>query len=394
LVGSTVTKIVSEGQVLVNPSISRKIEVILGIPSLAKFAVAANAQMRFGAGTEVFGPIHSNDGVRFDGLAHNIVTSAKSSYDDPDHNGNDEFGVHTHLRPPPLNDIYPVFVPAEAPPATVPVRNDVFLAGRQFPIPAIDFAGLAANLAQIKSTAQGDSVYYGASGAKGYRLVLKTNDSFDLYRVDSLVTTPGGSCSNNTTARDQVGWGTWSVKTQTFLGNYPFPAHGVIFAEDDLWIEGTIDGARLTIATGRFPDLAASRTNITVNNNLLYTNHDGTDVIGLIAQGNLNVGLVSTNDLRIDAAFVAQNGRAGRFFYNDACKVGGVNYSLRGVLTLNGMIATKERYGFAYINGQNGEHVSGYEVRLISYDNNLLYNPPPSFPLTSDQYETISWREL
>src|SRR3989344_3023256 len=64
--GSTVVKIVSEGKTLVAPDVTRSIEVVMAIPSLAKYAVAANANMRFGAGTEVFGPIHSNGGVRFD----------------------------------------------------------------------------------------------------------------------------------------------------------------------------------------------------------------------------------------------------------------------------------------------------------------------------------------
>lgn len=390
LTGSTVVTVVSKGEVLADPSISRSIETVLAIPSLAKYAVVSNAKMRFGEGTEIFGPIFSNNGIRFDGLAHNLVMSAKDVYDDEDHSGNNEFGVHTHRRPPPYQDIYSGFVPEEAPPSSVPNRGDVFLAGREFPVPAIDFIGLVSNLAQIKSLAESDGSYFGASGAQGYRLVLKTNDTFDLYRVTSLTTNPGGSCSNNVTARGQAGWGTWSVRNQVMLGNYPFPAHGVIFLEDHVWVEGRIDGARLTIASGRFPDLAASRTNITVNNDLLYTHYDGTDIIGLIAQNNVNVGLKSEDDLQIDAAMIAQNGLVGRYFYNNSC---GSEY-VREKLTLNGMIATNQRYGFAYINGQNGEHVSGYETRQIIYDARLLYSPPPSFPLTSDQYEVISWREV
>ncbi|MDQ5893346.1 MAG: hypothetical protein QG640_358, partial [Patescibacteria group bacterium] len=33
-------------------------------------------------------------------------------------------------------------------------------------------------------------------------------------------------------------------------------------------------------------------------------------------------------------------------------------------------------------------------IRNIIYDGNLLYAPPPSFPLTSDQYTTLSWEEI
>jgi len=398
--GSTVVTIVSTGRVLADPALERIIEAKLAIPSLAKYAVVANAKMRFGEGTEIFGAIHSNDGIRFDGLAHNIVSSAKENYDDPDHSGANEFGVHTHLRPPPQTGMYSEFVPAEAPPSAIADRSDVFLAGRQFPVPAVDFTGLTADLAQIKADAQAAGFYRGGSGGFGYRLVLKTNDSFDLYRVNSLFANPGGSCSNNSTARSQSGWGTWSIGTdeaaQTRIDgpnpdlSFPFPENGLIFLEDHLWLAGQMDGARLTIASGRFPDNPATRTSITVNNDLRYTNYDGTDTLSLIAQNNLNVGLKSEADLRLDGALVAQNGRVGRFYYNNSC---GVEY-VRSLITLYGMIATNQRYGFAYISGLNGEHVSGYVTRNIIYDGNLLYGPPPSFPLTADSYETISWREL
>ncbi len=53
------------------------------------------------------------------------------------------------------------------------------------------------------------------------------------------------------------------------------------------------------------------------------------------------------------------------------------------------MIVTNQRYGFAY----TGETDTGYQIRQLNYDGNLLYGPPPSFPLTSDQYTIISWEE-
>ena len=58
----------------------------------------------------------------------------------------------------------------------------------------------------------------------------------------------------------------------------------------------------------------------------------------------------------------------------------------RAAITLFGMIGTNARYGFAYTDG------NGYQDRNIIYDANLLYAPPPSFPLTTDQYVTISWK--
>lgn len=379
-IGSTRVRVESTGTPI-GSTISRTIRVEMAIPSLARYAVAANDQMRFGAGTEVFGPIHSNLGIRFDGLAHNTITSALSSYDDPDHIGNNEFAVHTHVNVPPGTGVNDTFRPNEAPPTNpVPSRTDIFEVGRQFPVPAVDFTGLTNNLASIKSSAQSAGQYFAASGAQGYQVILRTNDTFDIYRVNSQ-TNPPFSCTNTS---NQTGWGTWSVNNRQFIGNYAIPANGLIFVEDNVWVEGAINGVRVTVASGRFPDNPSTRPQLTVNNDLTYTNYDGTDVIALISQGNVNVGLVSDTNLRIDAALVSQNGRVGRYFYENDCSP----YHIRTSLTLYGMIATNVRYGFAYTNG------SGYQTRNIIYDANLLYGPPPSFPLTSDQYEILSWEEI
>lgn len=392
-VGSTVVTISSQGVVTDAPTISRTIQAKLAIPSFAKWAVVANDTMRFGEGTETFGPIHSNGGIRFDGLAHNVVSSTVSSYDDPDHDDSGaeklEFGVHTHVKPPPQTGSYVQYVAAERPPLTPAVRSDVFMAGRQFPVSPADFTGITANLSQIKASAQSAGRYFAGSGQLGYRILLKTNDTFDLYRVTNLSTISGG-CSQNSSGED--GWGTWSIRAnngQTFVGNYAFPSNGLIFVEDNLWVEGTISTARLTIAAGSFPDNASTRKSITVNNDLKYTNYDGQDVISLIAQKNINVGFVSENDLQIDAALIAQNGRVGRYYYSSSCST----YYNRSILRLYGMIATNKRYGFAFANS-GGQHVSGYIDRVLTYDANLLYAPPPSFPLTSDSYSMISWEEI
>lgn len=56
--GSTLVKVQSQGKVLDDTTIKRTILTQLAIPSLAKYAVVANDDMRFGEGTEVFGPIH------------------------------------------------------------------------------------------------------------------------------------------------------------------------------------------------------------------------------------------------------------------------------------------------------------------------------------------------
>ncbi|MDP3962295.1 MAG: hypothetical protein Q8Q03_00280, partial [bacterium] len=173
----------------------------------------------------------------------------------------------------------------------------------------------------------------------------------------------------------QDGWSTWDIVNEENLGNYPFPADGAIFLEDNVWVNGQIDTARLTIGSSR---------DIIVDNDLIYSNYDGQDAIGLIARRNVNIGLDSEDDLRIDGALVAQDGRVGRYYYSNKCIAG---YS-RATITLYGMIATYDRYNFSYDDG------TGYQERFISYDPNLSFNPPPFFPSVSDQYVTVSWDEI
>ncbi|HLP86463.1 MAG TPA: hypothetical protein VK153_01135 [Candidatus Paceibacterota bacterium] len=378
ITGSTIVTIKSEGRVDEYPSIKRTIQAKLAIPSFAKFAIVADDVMRFGEGTEVFGPIHSNKGIRFDGIAHNLVTSLVSSYNDPDHTGNNEFGVHTHINAS-TGDVVDSFRSLEAPPNSVQNRNDVFIAGREFPVPQADFTGITNDLSVIKTKAQEDGKYLAPSGSPwlGYHIVLKTNDTYDLYKVSNLYSHSDHDCQTSS----------WSIKTsngQSFVGNFPNPNNGLIFVEDNVWVDGQVNSARLTIAAGMFPDNLDTRKSIIINKDLLYTNYDGTDVIGLIAQQDITVGMVSEDDLRIDGALMAVNGRVGRPYYSNQCSP----YHLRSVITLYGMIGSSKRYGFAYTDN------TGYNIRTIMYDANLLYGPPVSFPLTSDKYTTISWDEV
>ena len=161
--------------------------------------------------------------------------------------------------------------------------------------------------------------------------------------------------------------------------------NGNLFFEDNLWVRGKISNKRATIASGRFPDNAATRSSITVNNSVTYTNYNASDTIAFLAQNNFNVGLASDDNLRIDGALVAMNGRIGRYSYpNSQCG----STRTRALLTTDGMLVSALRPAFLYSSS------NGYQSRSYNYDSNLLYAPPPSFPLTTDQYSIISWNEI
>lgn len=367
--GSTIVTITSTGSILADSSVKKVVQVRMGIPSFAQYAWVLNSDVSFGAGAVVNGIIYSNEGIHFDGIAHNLVESALTTYTDPDVNKT-EWAVYTDGPPADPQPPTPLSTSTSA----------IFTAGRVVAAPAIDFGELTEDLATIASSAQETGYYATSSGALGYDLLLATT-SFTVYKVTATTTAPNG-CTN---ADNQAGWGTWSIKTETQIATGTIPQNGDMFFGDNLWVRGTVNGARVTIASGRFPVNPTTYTNITVNNSLNYTNFNGSDTIALISQNNINVGLSSDNNLTVDAALIAQNGLIGRYYYSANC---GASY-LRNSFTNLGIMATNQRSGFVY-----GTNASGYENRTYNYDANLLYAPPPSFPLTTNQYSTISWEEL
>ena len=378
---STIVIVRSTGWTYRFPGKKRTIQVRFRQPAWCEYAFLADCDMRFGEGTEAFGKIHSNHGIRFDGLAHNIVSSAVPQYDDPSHGGGEEFGVHTHV--PPIDPL---------PPNPVPSRPDVFEAGREFPVSNKDFNSLAADLNLMKEEAESDGLYLGQAtttvtkcgwvwkgwwigfvwecndveeSVKGYHIVLKNNHTMDI----SMVT--------------HYGCGSYRIIDETSPITYNNPSNGIVFAENHVWVEGVIDEDRLTIAAADLSENPVYKS-IYINNDIVYTNRDGRDILGLVAQGDISVGLYSEDDLEIDAALLAQNGRVGRNYYWASWPPG---YAHRDTITVFGSIVTKGRYLFAWTDGM------GYDTRNLYFDNNLIYWPPPFFP-TGDQYKIDLWEEL
>lgn len=364
--GSTIVTIRSVGTVFADSSVQKIIQVRMGIASLARYAWVLNDFVYFGTAAQVYGQVHSNSQIHFDGVAHNLVSSAVNTSTDPD-SGTVQWGVFTKSGP---DD--------PQPPTPVPSRPDVFMAGRQFPVPAADFVGLTQDLSDVKTAALASSTYFPSSTVFGYDLHLATSGVYTLRKVTALVSPPQG-CTNS---QGQAGWGTWSIASSTLYATGTIPQNGNIFVEDNLWVHGRIQGKRVTVAAGRF-DTQATKASITVNTSTLYSAYDGTDTLALIAQDNLNVGLRSENNLQIDGALMAINGRVGRYYYRSYC---GTGY-IRNSLTTNGMLGTSVRPAFYYGS-------SGYSSRTYNYDANLLYAPPPSFPLSGSQYTLISWDEV
>jgi hypothetical protein len=350
---SSIVTVKSTGWTYRYPDDKRIIEVRFRKPAWSEDIVLANDFLRFGAGTETFGKIHSNQGIRFDGVAHNLVSSSVATYDDPDHSGGNEFGVHTHDTP-----VDPL------PPAALPDRPDIFEGGRSFPVAATDFNGVLGDLSNMKAVAQAGtsgSRYFSNTGS-GRHIILNSNDTFSVRTVS-------GFDSNNQITGYSGGWATYAT-----------PNDGVIFVENNVWLSGTVNGRRVTVVGANL--LSAAKRSVYIGNDIRYTNYDCTDIVGVIGQNDVEIFRASEDDLRIDAAMIAQEGRVGRAHYTGS---GGNLY--KTTITIYGAMATNERYGFAWTDG------TGYANRNLYYDNNLLYCPPPYFP-TGTQYEMDLWEEF
>lgn len=383
--GSTIVTVKATGWTYRFLDDKRIIQVRFRRPSWSESSALANDVMRFGSGTQVYGKIHSNQGIRFDGIAHNVVSSAVASYDDPDHAGGVEFGVHTHVNAPPAVGVNDAYRAAEAPPSAAAARSDVFLAGRSFPLPAVDFNGVLGDLSTMKSAAQAGtdgSRYFANLGSDvGRRIILKADGTFDTCRVASASLTAPATYDIAMTNgyRRAAGGGTCSTCSGLCLQNYSIPNNGIIFVEDNVWLEGSVNGKKVTVVAADLGGGAAP--SVYIPNNLRYADYSGESIIGVIGQKDVNIPKTSANDLSIDAALLAQQGRVGRANYGTS--------DIRNSITIHGAIATNQRYGFAWTNGfQNW----GYTTRNLYYDNNLLYSPPPYFP-TGTQYEMDLWQE-
>ena len=362
---STIIEVESTGWTTKNINLKRTVKVRFRQPSWSEYVVLCDSDIEFKSGTDIVGAVHSNKGIRFDGVAHNIVSSSIPSYNDPSHGGPDEYGVHTHVSPDEKN----LFVNG----TPVPNRSDVFLAGREFPAPIKDFDSVLIDLADMKSESgcanvgsycSGDSegalvsangVYFNGAN-HGRHIVLRADGMMEVSRVLNMA-------SNE-------------IKTESTPVVYPIPDEGVIFVEDDVWVEGIIDNKRITIVSANLTP--GNATNMYIKRDIVYTNYNGDDAIGLVSQGNIDTLKDSENDLRIDGAMLATTGKVGRIH-------SGGDY--KDNITIYGAIVTRLGYGFSFDDG------TGYSNINLVYDNNLLYSPPPYFP-TGTNYTIDSWEEL
>lgn len=357
--GTTVVTIAATGYTLANPNVKRTVTVRYGIPSLARYAFLTNSNVWIGDTESVSGQMSSNGGIRFDGTANAPIRSAKTTYTCPSWSGS----------------------PC---PATKPgIWGSAAAATQaywQYPVPNVDFSSMTSDMATMKTAAQSSGLYLAPSNALGYSLVFNANGTVTVYKVTSLRSMSGITASDVTGASVSP---TIDYQNRALQFTQNIPSNGIIFVEDMVWVEGTVRG-RAQVTAAKLPYNATTAPNIYIPNNILYTAKDGSDVLGLIAQQHVIATYYTPSDLEVDAALIAQNGSVQRYYFS------GGSYNLRNSITVYGSLGSFGQWTWSYVSGSTV--TSGFVNTYTNYDANLLYGPPPSFPLTTEGYQQMSWQ--
>ena len=358
LTGTSIVTIKSTGWVNSNPGVKRTITVKYGIPSLAKYSILNNGEVWIYYSPSVFsGQVQSNSGVRFDVQGNAPVSSAKSTYT------TDCFGECS----------------STVEPGVWGSGNSNFW---QYPVPAIDFSAFTSNLANMKTLSQNGGIYLPPSNADGYSIVFNSDGTFTVYKVTSLLSNPTGNSYDvnmNWIAENKY----TDYNNKTFMFTNPIPSNGIIYSEDNVWVEGTVNG-RVTVAAAQLPYNSSTAPTIYIPNNITYKAKDGSCVLGLIGQQDVIPTYHAPNNLEVDAAVISQNSSFEFYYYSG---------DIKNNLTIYGSIIEFGWWfdNFTWTSGISNNVVAGYSNPTYVYDSNLLYGPPPSFPFSSSSYQQISW---
>jgi hypothetical protein len=356
------------------------------LPSVALYDTIVNASVWAGSSHTFSGPYHSNGGIRMDGTDNAPVTSSLSSW-----TCTSSFGCNSNTAEP-----------------------GVFGAGSNqnlwsYPTPQMDFTAISSNFSNLKSIAKVSGLYLpryssGTSGnyaGRGYHLIFNSNGTVTITKVNSetpLTELPVDGSSNGYLVTDYALINNESSYSASNVpnGTYTLPAScGLIFVEDNAWIEGTIP-SQVTVVAANVTTSGIS-PNIYLPNSITYNNPSGTSGLTAIAANDVLITPNSPQDMTLQGVFIAQNGAFGRNYYgsNSRGQITCPNsYEPRTLLVMRGTTVSNLRTGTEWLGGcNNSSGDAGYATRIDSFDRQLSTNPPPFTPTVSTVGSYVNWRQ-
>jgi hypothetical protein len=376
--------LVSQGTANINPLYKRTLRARYMRPSVAEYSNIINANVWAGDDRVITGAYHSNGGVRMDGDSNSIVSSALNSW-----SCTSSFGC--------------------SPTQTQP---GVFGSGSgsalwKYPAASFSFAGISTDFPTLQTYATNDGIKLnptnvrvngvqqggtfssvGGSDQRGFRIVLRADDTVDIYRVTGTIGVDAQRIDNI---------GTWTtdyhiISSETYIGRYTIPSDcRVIFAQAKVWLEGTV-GTKVTVIAA---DTGTYNPDIILSNHIVYASGSGSSGLTAIAERSVLIPLNSPDAMTVRGIFVAQNGYVGRNYYTTTGEHDVPSqydsYVIQASLTTIGSVISNNRVGTQWSSG--GSMVSGYQTRTDTYDRLLAFDPPPFTPAASPDYKLVLWRE-
>jgi hypothetical protein len=349
-----------------NSGATRTLRARYAQPSVASYSYILNDSVWAGPDRVINGPYHSNGGVRMDGTTNAPVSSSLASW-----LCTSSFGCSSNRT------VTGVFGAA--------ANQELWT----YPEPQLDFAGIAADFGSLKTKAQTSGRYLPrySSGAsnnssywRGYHLIFNSNGTVTVRRVNNtnqLTVTPINTAEGTT---DRT-----FISTESAYATYTLPSDcGLIYVEDNVWIEGTVNG-KITVVAANIVTTGVE-PNAMLPDNLTYAGTD--DGLTLIAENNVLITPDSPQNMSLNGIFIAQGGAFGRNLYSCSS-----SYEPRGTLTIKGTTVSNRRTGTKWVNGCGSGDDAGYQNRIDAYDRVLATDPPPFTPVISTDYQFVDWRE-
>jgi hypothetical protein len=367
---STSIDIESTGESAEAPGVTRTVTARYARPSVGLFSYILNDSVWAGSDRIISGPFHSNGGIRMDGTSNSTVSSSLSTW-----NCTSTYGCS----------------PSE------PTASGVTGTGQDqalwdYPVPQVDFGAISADFGNLRTTAQASGTYlprYSTTNGqgqpaywRGYHLIFNANGTVTVRQVSSSVELSVTPINSADSATDRI-----LIQNESHTSTTLIPEDcGLIFVEDNVWIEGTIDG-KITLVAANV-DNANISPNVYLEDNIVYETLDGTDGLTVIAENNVLISPSVPNSMTLNGIFIAQGGAFGMNAY--ACNSGYATKS--GTLTILGTTVSNKRTGTKWTSTCSGLN-KGFQNRVDSYDRRIATDPPAFTPVVSQDYQFIDWRE-
>lgn len=329
--------VTSVGWPVNHPSQTRTIQVRMRRPSWCEYTVLSNGDMSFWNDTLVWGKLHANGTIFFDGgTAYGEVTSST-----PD-------GIQ-------------------------PVDENIYQGGTTSPVPPADFSSVQISIDYLRNKSQESGGIY----------LPKDNDYEGYYANINSDGSQVEICQVKEYSAEK-----YTIKNKDFKNCQDFSLSGIllIFGEGNLWVEGgkLSEGQKLTMVSADIDAPGDSDLIIYGDTNAVCPspegNGDGT--LGLISEGNILFASVNNSNVQwcINAALMAQGGQVMITHIVGQSGIYSPKVHLTGAIISNGDFGITE---------EGEEYILGSSIIL---DLSFLYDPPPFFP-KKPYYEIDLWQE-